>query len=62
MIYAGGNVVIEPIHPRSKKLERTRSTIKRLDSNKNLTIESDKDLQLMLKKGKKLISYNEYTN
>ena len=51
-IHDSSRVVIKPIHERSKTYHRTREAIKRIDSTKNETIQKDKDLQLLLKKGK----------
>jgi hypothetical protein len=45
------------LHSRNKAYDRKRELIKRIDSVGNLGAEKDKDLQLMLTKGKQLISY-----
>ena len=61
-IHDSQKVTLLPLHPRSKTYDRKKESIKRLDSVGNSAAENDKDLQLMLAKGKKLISYNDSTN
>lgn len=58
-IHDSQKVVILSLHPRSKSYDRQREAIKRIDSAKD-PASTDKDLQLMLAKGKQLISYNDY--
>ncbi len=58
-IHDSQKVVILPIHSRSKSYDRQREAIRRIDTTRDAA-EKDKDLQLMLTKGKQLINYNEY--
>jgi hypothetical protein len=44
------------LHSRSKVYDRQKETIKRIGSDREDILKKDKDLQLLLSKGKQLIS------
>ena len=60
-IHDSNRPTIIPIHDRSNKIKIAKQNMKPIGSDREDILKKDKDLQLMLAKGKQLISYNDST-
>ena len=58
-IFDSKSAKITPIHDRNKQFQKAKLNTRPIGSDREDIIKKDKDLQLMLAKGKQLISYSD---